>query len=325
VSVDGEKVSGSGRFDLEGHGTLTKKIPRKKSLQADLDVALDLDLVNQQLTGTVAPTNGPWYSDLLADQAVWNKLDVVATNFNGSYTLVVTGATTSAGSPGGDGYGTVSIDTNGVIKLAGNLGDNEVLAQKVTLSKDGQWPLYSRMDKDTLGIFRGVILGWVTVTNGDDRNLGIGPLDWVKTGMGSLYLGGFTNLNIELLTSEYSVPDVGERAINLNDSGPNGIGYVELEQGQMTNLVAVSNVVLTPMPTNKFLAMKYDASTNPVTLVLSKPVYKTGVVKGTFINPATAVKLNLTGVILQDANVARGYFMKKGVSTESGSFLLAPQ
>jgi hypothetical protein len=150
-------------------------------------------------------------------------------------------------------------------------------------------------------------------------------LDWVKTGMGSLYLGGFTNLDIELLTSPYHIPNTGERAINLNDSGPNGIGYVELDKGQL-GLVVVSNVVLTPMTMNKFLTMKYDAGTNPVTLVLSKPVYKTGVVKGTFRHSGLANALTpITGVILQDANVARGYFMKKGVSTESGSFLLAPQ
>jgi hypothetical protein len=72
---------------------------------------------------------------------------------------------------------------------------------------------------------------------------------------------------------------------------------------------------------NKF-TVPTGATNNPVTLKLSKPLYKTGVVKGTFFIGTT--KTPIVGVILKDQNVARGFFKNTALS-ESGSFLLEAQ
>jgi hypothetical protein len=324
LSVDGEKVGGSGGFALDGTGSLKKAIRRKKSLQADLLVSLALDAVNQKVTGTVTPTNGPWTADLLGDQALWTSLNM-ASDYDGLYTLALPGDVVSTGGlPGGDGYGTVTLtDSNGIIKLAGSLGDGEKLSQKTGLSKDGQWPLYSRMNKDsTTGIFKGMVMGWVTVSPEPTRDLS-GTLAWIKQGpIGTLYPAGFTN-SVALTASPYTIPAATELAITLLPDSTNGVGQLTIaaEAGQ-TPAVTVTNIVLNPMPLNKF-TVPADVTNNPVTLKLSKPLFKTGVVKGTFFIGVN--KTPFVGVILKDQNVARGFFKGAAVPAESGSFLLEAQ
>jgi hypothetical protein len=335
VSVDGEKLSGSGKFNLSGHGTLNKKIARKKSGLADLDLYVDLDLDNQMVTGEVMTTNPLlWYAKMRGDQAVWTPISPATnytgldygTNYPGLFTMVVTGAVGSGSSPSGDGYATVKIvATNGLIKMSGNLGDGEKWSQTgVGLSKDGLWPLFAMMNKDTVTtkIFKGMIMGWVTVEPGEEsRDLTATNLNWFRQPLAiGLYQSGFTNYGLHLLGSKYHVPYTGERAIVLANNDTNGMGRLTLDaEAGLTTSIVVDTNLLSPLPQNKFTV---GANTN--TVKLNNPTWKTGLFKGSFMHPVTADRQNLVGVILRDQNVARGFF-KGPVSTETGSFLLEAQ
>jgi hypothetical protein len=275
-----------------------------------------------------------WYAKMRGDQAVWTVASPATnytgvdygTNYPGRFTLVVTGAVGSGSSPGGDGYATVKIvATNGMIKLAGNLGDGEKWSQTgVGLSKDGLWPLFAMMNKDTLGnkTFKGMIMGWVTVEPGEEsRDLSATNVNWFRKTLAlGLYQSGFTNYSLNLLASKYQVPGTGERAIKLTNSDTNGLGKLTLANEENLGFtITQSNILLSPMPQNKFTVLP-----NAYTVKLLNPSYKTGLFKGNFVHPS-AGKQNLVGVILQegaDGNVARGFFLG---TSESGSFLLQAQ
>jgi hypothetical protein len=150
---------------------------------------------------------------------------------------------------------------------------------------------------------------------------------WIKTALtGTLYPNGFTNM-IVLKGSKYLVPNVLERAIQLTPEGINGVygrGYLVLAQeGNLVSAVTVSNIVLDPMPANKF-TVPTELTNNTLSLKLSPPTFLTGVVKGTFKHPANGgvPVTKITGVILQVQNEADGFF---NGPTESGSFQLLGQ
>ncbi len=159
VFLKGEAAGGGGGIDLNGHGTLKKMMALKRSGDPDLSMYIDLDLEHQKVSGQITTTNGTWYSAVDADQALWTTNNL-ATDYAGLYTMVVTGATSSASEPGGDGYGMVSINTNtGLIIASGIFGDGQAWKQKVTLSKDGRWPFFAWMNKNTSdGIMKGDLL-----------------------------------------------------------------------------------------------------------------------------------------------------------------------
>ena len=181
------------------------------------------------------------------------------------------------------------------------------------------------MNKDTVTtkIFRGMIWGWVTVSTGESRDLSATNVNWFREPLAlNLYQSGFTNYGLTLLGSKYQVPQTGERAIQLANNDTNGMGRLTIDaEAGLTNSIVVDTNLLAPLPLNKFITV--GANTNTVKLL--NPTWKTGLFKGNFIHPVTAVKQNLTGVILQDGNEARGFFKAQTGATETGSFLLEAQ
>jgi hypothetical protein len=297
-------------------------LQRKHPSPLAYDMALDLDLVNQKVGGNVWPTNVAWYSAISADQSIWNGSNNVATNYDGLYTMAITGAVDAAAGPAGDGYATVKVLTNGSVSMSGMTGCGEAMSRRATLSKNGEWPLYVALNLNTTDkIKKGVILGWVEMTSktdgGGTPDLN-GVVDWIKNWIpvtSTFYSSGFTNAGINLLGSAYDEPGTGEFVVNMTADDTNMVGTVTLEDGNLTSPVEVTNVVLWAMPGNKFVV-----PANAVTLKMNKPSYKTGLVSGSFKHPDLgSVTKAIKGVVLQDENQARGYFLG---TAQTGSFLL---
>jgi hypothetical protein len=276
----------TGRFDASGRFTGT--VPK-----TTLTVSLQLDLhVGDQIHGTV--TDGHWSAVLLADR------QVAAPSKAGSYVLVIPGDAQDAATPGGDGFGTATVDSAGNVKWSGSLADGTRISQSSALSKQGIWPIYAPLYSG-----KGAIVSWIQLTNQSDSDLG-GDLIWLKpTGTSvKYYPSGFTN-KVAATGSAYHAPAAGTRAINITH------GELMLAGGglhsNITNSLSLglNNRVTVPAGTRMTLTITPSS----------------GLFKGTTLNPDTGKTVPFQGVLFKKANIGVGYFLG---TVQSGEVYLSP-
>lgn len=313
---DGDKISISGKFDLSGRSSKSFSRATKGKGNVNLFLELDWSTSSQQIHGTLS--DGNWTSTLLGDRANFS-LTNPETNFAGAYTFL-TPRDLAGVAPVGFGYGLVTNNLLGQTTLSGGLGDGSLLSQKVSVSKDGEWPLYVQLYKTTNVVinpvtqlpvtnklnYRGALLGWVTFTNQQP----VGTLHWIKTGEAAtnyFHPAGFTSV-VDIIGSPYQAPGTGVRMLNLSS------GTVTFADGNLSGPIAwgvtwANNNVITTS----------GAGTNRPTFTLTA---KSGLVKGYFYNPQLGyAKTNFSGAVLQNQNYSGGFFPG---TTQPGSFLLTP-
>jgi hypothetical protein len=119
------------------------------------------------------------------------------------------GGTTS--SPEGNGHGTATVDGNGVVNFRGFLADGTPVAQRVALSRDGDWPFYVSLYGG-----QGSLLGWVTVAAQGTSELISPRVSWTKPALSTTkyYPQGFL-VESPLVGSSYA-PPVGTTSPVLN-------------------------------------------------------------------------------------------------------------
>src|SRR6185436_3061347 len=113
--LDGGTNSFSSRFDTAGASSFVIARSGKSSLQ----VNMQLDFAGQ-ITGVVG--NGTWTANLIADRRGYMPTNPPP--FAGLYTVVFPGVSDFTVSPGGYGFGTVTVDTAGRASIDGRMGDN---------------------------------------------------------------------------------------------------------------------------------------------------------------------------------------------------------
>jgi hypothetical protein len=205
-------------------------------------VWLQLDLTGgDAISGSLS--NALWTASLWANRAVYSKTNPAPQA--GKYTLALPGSANAQDEPGGDGYGSASVDTNGNVTFMGMLGDGTKVTGSAIVSKEGQWAVYIPLYSG-----QGSLLGWLTFTNQADGDLE-GLMNWIKpahTGSNP-YPAGFTN-QTDTVGSHYGFTN-GVRALVLTNgvlileggntaSGPNGLSLTitnatGLFQGSLTN------------------------------------------------------------------------------------------
>ncbi len=277
VQLGKSSYSLSGAFGLDG--SYSNSIPRKGTNA--LSVQLQLDLAGNTLAGLIS--NGVWTAELLANRDIYSKTNLAPQN--GKYTLLLPGAAASDQQPGGDSYGTVTVDTQGNISLSGSLADGTKISQKTFVSADGLWPLYA-----TLYSGSGSLLGWLTFTNTSTNDIE-GLVTWFKLPQtrAKYYPLGFTNQN-DVVASRYlftnNVP-----VLNFST------GQVWLVNGNLSQ--AFTNFV--DLETNNKVI-----GTNKFTLTITT---SSGLFKGSAPSPDTGKPISFNGVILQKQNYGGGYFL----------------
>jgi len=194
LHIGNRKHSATGRLNLEGCATNVLARPGTNALTVVWAVSLD---GTDRIVGSVS--DGAWTADLLGDRAVYGRDNPAP--LAGKYTLVILGNPGSALAPGGDSYGTASVAANGSVTIKAPLADKSALAGKVSLSKNGQWPLYGSLYSG-----KGAILGWVTFSDQNATDFD-GVLSWIKPALGGAryYPDGFTS-EAALLGSHYVRP-----------------------------------------------------------------------------------------------------------------------
>ena len=285
IRVAGKTYAASGAFDLDGMATNIVK----RAGFASLEIVWSMNLHSAyNVIGTVNASDWPQPTQLSGDLAKYNTRTNPAP-YAGRYTLILPGVDDDSGKPRGNGFGTVTVDGNGLAKFAGTLGDGTKVSQSVALSQNGGWALYA-----PLYATKGSILSWV----GFDLNRATddlhGLLSWVRPPIPSskIYPLGFETESL-LNGSLYHAPGPGGRILQITD------GRLSLSGGNLTP------------PANNFVRLGINsvvtnASPNVVTV---KFIPVTGLFTGTFIQAGTTRKISFSGAVHQKANFGSGCYL----------------
>jgi hypothetical protein len=286
----GKSYSFKGRFS--GTGYSSNSIVRKGLSPLSIQLQIDLaggHLINGQVT------DGTWIAELLANRCAFNLTTNPAPEV-GKYTLVIPGSNGSHLQPGGDSFGTVTVDSSGNVSFKGTLSDGSKVSQKAILSEQGLWPFYV-----TLYSGNGSMLGWLTFTNQVNNDIS-GVVDWFKLPQAAskLYPLGFT-VESEALGSAYQFQP-GVRVLNFST------GQVQLDNGNLSQ--SVTNHI------------SLDASSKVTGEGVNLTVTTTfGLFKGSVLNPISGRTIPFNGVVLQKQNLGSGYFIG---TSESGRIYWGP-
>jgi hypothetical protein len=291
LRLGGRKVSASGRLNLEGQAT---NVVRRAGTN-DLTVVWAVDLNgSEQITGSVS--DGNWTAQLLGDRAPGNATNPAASP--GKYTLILLGSPGTPLAPGGDGYGTVSVDARGSVSVKGSLADKAAISAKVPLSRSGQWPLHASLYGG-----KGALLGWVAFADGPATDLD-GVMSWIKPALPTtpFYPDGFT-IEAALLGSHYTPPvGITNRVLALTNT------VVLLAGGNLSQ--SFTNEVVLGFGSKVTNACPYPLAVN---FTLSSGLYS-----GTFTPPDALKPITFKGVVLQKGNYGSGYFLGTNQSGWAG-------
>jgi hypothetical protein len=278
----GKRLAVVGRMNLEGRAT--NIITRPGSNPLTIRWAVDLS-GSEQITGTVS--DGVWTADLTGDRAVFTRTQPAGQA--GAYTLVLLGSPGSSLAPGGDSYGTVSVDALGRVKLKAFLADQSVIASKVSLSRNGYWLLYAALYKG-----QGAVLAWIHFADQPTTDFD-GVVSWIKPAQhdARYYPAGFTN-QTALLGSRYMrPPDRTTPILNVTNA------LVTLWGG---NLSQPKTNQVTLNPDSKVTCLGPD----DLDLVFN---LSSGLFTGRCAPMGGGAGLTFKGAVLQKVNTASGYFL----------------
>lgn len=290
-----KKPSISGQFSVGG-AWFTNKLgissnPASAWLQLDLSGG---EVLTGQLSNSVVT------AELLANRAVFNKTNPAPQA--GKYTLIIPGSTDAVNQPGGNGYGTVSVSTNGAVTFAGRLSDTTNASQGTFVSQQGWWPFYISLYANN-----GSIFGWLVFTNETDRDID-GVVNWIKPPQpgAPFYPAGFTLTNtdgVEVIGSRFSSTK-GVRALSLTN------GVLILENGNLPQSF-----------TNGFTLTTNNVAsgTNMLTFTITNA---TGLFRGSVTNPSAARLLKISGAVFQKQNAGYGQFPG---TNQTGSLFIGPE
>ena len=282
----------TGRLDINGNATVT--VNRGKMVPLTVQLHLDLQSGSGQITGTVLPSDNSWMSELTARRIGFDA----KTNpcpAAGTYTLVIPGTPGVTESPAGDGFGIVQVTTTGVATLTGTLADGTPVSESGSLSRSGQWALYT-----PLYTGRGSILGWLTFSNASNSDID-GWFGWIRPVQPSvaLYTMGFAVVT-EATGSRYLKPSTGTPVLNFAN------GIVTLSGGNLAQ--SFTNQV--QLNANNKVA---NLSNNGLQLTITPA---NGLMTGRAQDPATSKWFSFKGIVLQKQNAGGGFFLNQNQSGE---------
>jgi Calx-beta domain/Bacterial Ig domain/Divergent InlB B-repeat domain/Putative binding domain, N-terminal len=284
ATLAGKTIPFSGKLGLDGN--FTNAFPQPGTNDITLRLSLDITGASTQLTGDLG--DGNFFSSITSDRAKTLR----ATNFNGTYTLVIPGTNTdnTAHGPNGHSAGTLTVK-GGSVSFVGSLADNTPIAQKVPLSQDGHWPFFQ-----TLYTKGGSMLGWINFSNRMEDDLR-GDLSWLKPVFikSPFYTNGFP-YRATATGSRYHQPSTGplDPVLDFTDAtlGFTGGNLIEA----FTNRVVLTNAT-------KLL----NLSSNSLAFTLTKA---NGSFSGSVTLPTvpnSGRKTSYKGVVHQKGNYGAGF------------------
>jgi hypothetical protein len=303
-AYSGNIQSAGGSYGFTGAfspgGQSATNVSRTGKTPLALRLALDVSSGTQQMLGTV--TDGNWVAALEADLAIYSA--AAPSPWRGTNTLIIDSGGDGAAGPGGDGWAKVTVTPAGMASLAGTLPDNTPVGPSAAgVSKYGQWPLYMPLyGTGTLGS----LSGWIIFTNLPGLSLE-GSAAWFRTNSsGKLYPHGFTNA-VSITGSTFTpgsakTPVLGATNFQITLSG----GNLPVALTNDATLLLTGNFA-----TNGAGISKLTLSVVPAT----------GLISGSFLDPATGLATPISGIVLQQPTNAAGFFLS---TNATGLFQLLP-
>ncbi|MGO8700860.1 MAG: S8 family serine peptidase [Limisphaerales bacterium] len=285
----GGSDSFSGMFDINGY--FSGSVSRTGATPLALEMNLGLTNGDQRITGQVS--SGSWAASLQADRAIYSASNPCPER--GKYTLLFGNTNHGAVSPGGDGYGTISVGIGGLVSLQGLLSDNTGIAgAPAGVSASGQWPLYFPLYGKL-----GSLVGWIHFSPTPSNSFA-GTASWYRTGSSTTFTNSLFVAGSTFTNGTSKTPVLGKTNFSAALSG-----------GDLTTVLA-NAVTLENSGKLKL------AGTGVSGLALSiNP--STGVVTGSFKDPATGRTAAIKGVVFQQQTNAGGFFIGTGAT---GNFSL---
>ena len=281
----GETYPFSGSFTEDGSASNSVAISKTNRLTILLGFnSGGRDILSGQIS------EGNWTAELVANRAVYSKTNLAPQE--GKYTVLITGSSIASAQPGGDGFGTLTVDHYGNLVFGGALGDGSSVSQTTVVSGQGQWPLYVSLYSG-----KGSILGWLTFTNEPASDIA-GAAVWTKLRQptAKFYPAGFTNQT---------------DAVGSLFQFTNGVPVLDFAAGELW----LTNGNLAQSITNQF-RLGYNSKvtdTNKMSLTIST---STGRFTGSVVNPTTKKTIPIYGAVLQKQNIGAGYFLGTNESGE---------
>jgi hypothetical protein len=284
--VGGKRISFSGQLSLDG--TTTNVLDRPDTGQLTVVLGFyDLLGGSDLLTGSIS--NASWSATLTAVRA-FSDYELGAAPQAGRYTLLLPGDDENAGTePGGDSYGSASVDTRGGAKFQLVLADGTTATQKVGVGTNGWCPIYV-----PLYAAGGSIQGWALFANAIDSDF-TGTFAWIKPALATAryYSNGFALAKVFSGASYRPSTNDLDRLLPFTDGG------VEFGAGNLAspfeNPVGVS---ASGSVTN--------LGTNRMTFTLSR---STGLFRGTVTPPDSTRSVPFKGALHRGLEMGSGYFL----------------
>ena len=268
----GATYSIRGKFDDNGRSIISGQLGTNRLL-------LEVDLATE---GSEALVGG--YSDghFFSPFALWRVQSFGVTNPAppaGQFTFTLSPPlAANNGVTDGSGFGTVTVDDQGRIQVAGTLGDGTVIKQKDVLLKGNRWPIYFSVKTGDS------VLGLARFTS---NNTFSADVKWFGPNF-----PGATNQNVKLHGSLFTPPSQA-RLFNWTN------GIVTLS-GDGLSAPLTSDVTLSEDGS-------FTVLSNPNNIQL-RVADATGLITGSFTHPASNVTALIKGAVLQSSNSAAGFF-----------------
>jgi len=285
----------SGKVGLDG--SVQASVKRKNASPLSLAFRLDLTNGTERLAGIVS--DGFWSADLQGGRGVPNP--GISAAFRKKFTFLI--PSTSPEAPAAPGFGFVSLDDAGRMRLVGSLSDGTPITQAVPLFKDGDWPVYVPLYGGM-----GVLIGWLHFETTGVNNP-IGALHWIRPAqsLAKRFPAGFTN----------EAPVAGTLYLPVTN-------FVQF--GWTNGLIAFSGSDLTGPFTNRITLLPSNRVQNNSANLLSLRVsLATGNFSGSVRPPGTDVAVSFQGVLQnlfgQSPAVGYGYFLG---SSHAGTVVIQP-
>jgi hypothetical protein len=300
--VGRQHVGFSGKFNPEGTayvpvkvGTGRYEIILNPDSSADvreikkLEWTLVLQLTNglDEVAGQILSYERAGWSGLVLGERAGYSAPTNPAPQAGRYTVVLPGTPDGQSGPAGAGWGALTVDQAGNVRLLGALSDDSKLTASSVLSADGAWPLFVPSDGG-----RGMLVGWLKFTNTARSELS-GQLIWVRLKHPGVrfYAEGFTN-QTSVLASHYVPPASYQAVLNLTNA------ILVLGRGELG--FSITNSLTLRSPTE----LRGAGGSR----VMVKFFLANGLFLGRAQVPGATRTLGFSGAVLQNQNVGFGYF-----------------
>lgn len=261
-----------------------------------------------QLGGTLQATSGVPVYDLSVQAARFHPRNNPYLH-PGQFTFVIP-AIPGAHTPSGDGYGTMSINAAGRVRLAGTLGDGTRFSQASTMSGLETFPVFRTLYRTNPKGQIGGLVRFLSDAQGVNYE---GTLTWVKQedSRESLYPDGF-DTECDFVASHYDQPPVG-RAI-LPDILTNTPANAIWKLGGGGKIVLPDDISLTWNGRNQI-----TAATESGEVLRIRANQRTGLVSGFYFDRNKRLRIPFGGAVFQPQGAIAGCFAGEA---ESGFMLI---